>query len=190
TAPASRLARIIEHSGAPLVLADNHCTAAINDALAELPVRGRPRVLNLEDLVRRSPKTPPRPVRAGPSSLAYVIYTSGSTGLPKGAMVEQRSLVNLLVSRLHLSAADVIAQTAPQSFVIAMWQFLAALIVGARVHICAGDEVRDPALLAQQIEREGVTVLHIVPAMLRAILQRVPDVPALHALSGLRFLTS
>jgi len=105
-------------------------------------------------------------------------------------MVEQRSLFNLLVSRMQLSAADVIAQTAPQSFVIAVWQFLAPLIVGARVHICTDEEARDPALLAQQIEREGVTVLHIVPAMLRAILERVPDVPALRVLSGLRWLNS
>jgi amino acid adenylation domain-containing protein len=193
TSPAARLAQIIEHSGARLVLADSHCVAAIDAVLAEIPVRGRARVLNLEDLGGSSPKTPFRPVRVAPSSLAYVIYTSGSTGLPKGAMVEQRGLLNLLVSLvadLQLSAADVIAQTAPQSFVIAVWQFLVPLIVGARVHICADEEVRDPVLLAQQIERAGVTVLQIVPAMLRAILERVPDEPALRALSGLRWLNS
>ena len=48
-----------------------------------------------------------------------MIYTSGSTGVPKGAMVEQRGLLNHLLSKiseLELSASDVIAQTAPQSF--------------------------------------------------------------------------
>jgi amino acid adenylation domain-containing protein len=186
TFPPARLARIIRHSGAPLVLADRNGAAL----LAEMPARGGPRILNFAELPRTSPKIPFRPVRAAPSRLAYVIYTSGSTGLPKGAMVEQRSLFNLLVSLMQLSAADVIAQTGPPSFVIAVWQFLAPLIAGARVHICADEEVRDPALLAQQIEREGVTVLQIVPAMLRAILERVPDEPALRALSGLRWLNS
>ena len=82
-----------------------------------------------------------------------MIYTSGSTGVPKGAMIEQRGLLNHLLSKisdLGLSASDVIAQTAPQSFDISIWQFLAALMVGGRVHICADEEVRDPALLAQE----------------------------------------
>jgi amino acid adenylation domain-containing protein len=193
TAPAARLAQIVEHSNAPLVLADNYGTAAAAAALAQMPARKRPRVLKLAELARSPPRIRFRPVRAAPSSLAYVIYTSGSTGVPKGVMVEQRGLSNLLVSLvsdLQLSPEDVIAQTAPQSFVIAVWQFLTPLIAGARVHICADEEVRDPVLLARQIEREGVTVLQIVPAMLRAILERVPDVPALRALGGLRWLNS
>src|SRR5262249_38876360 len=152
-----------------------------------------PRVLKLGNPTRTQTKAPFIPVRATPSSLAYVIYTSGSTGLPKGVMVEQGGLLNLLVSLvadLQLSQTDVIAQTAPQSFVIAVWHFLTPLIAGARVHICSDEEARDPILLAQQIEREKVTVLQIVPAMLRAILERVPDMPALRALSGLRWLNS
>ena len=93
-------------------------------------------------------------------------------------MIEQRGLLNHLLSKisdLELSASDVIAQTAPQSFDISVWQFLAALMVGARVHICADEVVRDPALLMQEIGREGVTVLQIVPALLRAILERTPN---------------
>ena len=130
-------------------------------------------------------------VRSAPSKLAYVIYTSGSTGIPKGAMVEQRGLLNHLLSKiseLGLSASDVIAQTAPASFDISIWQFLAPLMVGGRVHICADEEVRDPALLAQAIGREGVTVLQIVPSLLRATLDRMPDEPINRALSRLRWL--
>ena len=107
------------------------------------------------------------PVRRAPSSLACVIYTSGSTGVPKGAMIEQRGMFNHLLSKisdLELSASDVVAQTSPQSFVISVWQFLAPLMVGARVHICADEEARDPALLMQEISREGITVLEIVPS--------------------------
>jgi amino acid adenylation domain-containing protein len=124
--------------------------------------------------------------------LAYVIYTSGSTGIPKGAMIEHRGLLNHLhsqISDLALSASDVIAQTAPQSFVISVWQFLAPLMVGARVHVCADEVVRDPALLLREIAREGVTILQVVPALLRSILAR-SDERAFGALRRLRFLIS
>ena len=175
------------------MLAGEDCAATLEEALSGMPPRGRPQVLSLEELAQASLRTRICPVRPAPSSLAYVIYTSGSTGIPKGAMIEQRGLFNHLLSKisdLGLSASDVIAQTAPQSFVISVWQFLAALMVGARVHICADEEVRDPALLVQEVGREGVTVLQIVPALLRAILERTPDEPAFRALGRLRLLIS
>src|SRR5262249_10251210 len=163
-----------------LVLADEACAATLAEALSGMPARGHPQVLDLEELVQQSPRGTRRLVRPRPTNLAYVIYTSGSTGVPKGAMVEQRGLLNHLysqISYLALSASDVIAHTASQSYVISVWQFLAALMVGARVHICADDAVRDPVLLVQEVAREGVTVLQIVPAMLRAILERTPREP-------------
>src|SRR5262249_10636053 len=106
---------------------------------------------------------------------------------------EQRGLINHLLSKvsdLELSASDVVAQTAPQSFVISVWQFLTPLMVGARVHICTDEEVRDPALLVQAVAREGGAVLQIGPALLRRILARMPDEPTLRALSRLRWLIS
>src|SRR5262249_13757020 len=191
TIPAARLAQIVQHSRTPLVLGGQGCAAVLEKALAGMPIRERPQVLNLMELARAKPQGSARPGRPAASSLAYVIYTAGSTGAPKGAMIEQRGLINHLLSRisdLGLSASDVVAQTAPQSFDISVWQFLAALMVGGRVHIFADEEVRDPARLAQVIERERVTVLQIVPSLLRAILDRAPEVSTISALGGLRSL--
>jgi amino acid adenylation domain-containing protein len=189
--PGARLAQIVQHSRAPVVLAAEDFAMALEEPLSGVPAQGRPRILSLEQL---SQTVPPRSARLSPlepSSLAYVIYTSGSTGVPKGVMVEQRGLFNHLcsqISDLQLSASDVVAQTAPQSFVIAVWQFLAPLMVGARVHICDDEVVRDPALLAHEVGREGVTVLQIVPALLRAILERTPNKHMLRMLGRLRWL--
>jgi amino acid adenylation domain-containing protein len=189
--PAARLAQIVQHSRAPVVLAAQDFVMALTEALSGVPAQGRPRILSLEHLALTVPPRSARLVPSTPSSLAYVIYTSGSTGVPKGVMVEQRGLFNHLcsqISDLQLSASDVVAQTAPLSFVIAVWQFLAPLMVGGRVHICGDEVVRDPALLAQEIGREGVTVLQIVPSLLRAILERTPNEHALSMLSRLRWL--
>jgi amino acid adenylation domain-containing protein len=193
TVPAARLAQIAQNSRAPLLLAGQGSTAVLGEILSRMPAQERPQVLILEDLVEVMPPNLVSPVRPPPSSLAYLVYTSGSTGVPKGVMIEQRGLLNHLVSlisELKLSAADVIAQTAPQSFVISVWQFLAGMMVGARLHICADEIMRDPALLAQEIDREGVTVLQIVPSLLREILERTTNEPIFRALSRLRLMIS
>ena len=117
--PPARLAQIIQHSRTPLVLAGRGCAKVLGKALSGMPARGRPQVLNLARLTQATPRNHAPPGRPATSSLAYVIYTSGSTGVPKGAMIEQRGLLNHLLSKisdLQLSASDVIAQTAPQSF--------------------------------------------------------------------------
>ncbi|AMN39127.1 non-ribosomal peptide synthetase [Rhodoplanes sp. Z2-YC6860] len=190
--PAARQTQIIQHSRTPLILAGRGCSSLLKTALAAQPLASRPKILSLAKLIEARPRKPISPARGSASDLAYVIYTSGSTGVPKGAMVEQRGLRNHLLSKiseLELSASDVIAQTAPQTFDISVWQFLAGTMVGARVHVCANEVVRDPALLMREIDREGVTVLQIVPSLLRAILDRMPDEPTYRALSRLRSLT-
>ena len=86
------------------------------------------------------------------------------------------------ISDLALSAADVVAQTAPQSFVIS------DLAVprcpdgrSACPYLCRRGGAR-PGAAGVIDRREGVTVLQIVPALLRAILDRAPDEPAFRAL--------
>jgi amino acid adenylation domain-containing protein len=193
TLPDARLAQMIRHSGARVILAAQANATALQATLDGSPRRARPRILVLEKLNSSVSKGPLPSSRPSPTSLACVIYTSGSTGVPKGAMIEQRGMCNHLFSKikdLELSAADVVAQTSPQSFVISVWQFLAAPMVGARVHVCADAAVRDPALLVQEISREGITILQIVPSLLRGILLRVPDEPSFQALGRLRALIS
>lgn len=191
TIPAARLTQIIQHSRTPLLVAGPTCAALIEKALSAMPIRERPQVLSLAELTQATPRDPAYSVRSAPSSLAYVVYTSGSTGVPKGVMIEQRGLLNHLhskISDLGLSASDVIAQTAPQSFNVSVWQFLTVLMVGGRVHICTDEVVRDPTLLAQEVGREGVTVLEIVPAVLRAIVERTPSDPTFRILNSLCWL--
>src|SRR5207248_7967936 len=107
------------------------------------------------------------------SDLAYVMYTSGSTGKPKGVMVEHRGMVNHVLAKLAdlgMGAGDVLAQNGPPTFDIVIWQCLAPLVVGGRVVVFPDDVVEDPARMLAEIERRGVTVLQMVPSLLRAVL--------------------
>ena len=174
--PRSRLTTILGSSCARVLLTGRKQSAMV-EALLE-PLVERIRVAELEDAIALGSTKPARAAPRAASSLAYLVYTSGSSGAPKGVMIEQRGLSNhlaSLISELGLTSRDVIAQTAPQSFVISVWQFLAGPMAGARVHVCGNAVVQDPILLAREIEREGITVLEIVPSLLRVILERMDE---------------
>jgi amino acid adenylation domain-containing protein len=189
--PAARLLQLVQDSGAVLVVTDassgdTFTAAGISvldvDEMHEAILQGSP-------CDRQSSRAPEavalrrRPglsgSRSAPSSLsandlAYVIYTSGSTGRPKGAMVTHGGCANHLaakISLLDLDASDVVAQTAPQAFDISIWQMLAPLLVGARVEVFVDEVAFDATRLLDDAAWRGVTVLEMVPSLLRASLE-------------------
>ncbi|AVH66607.1 non-ribosomal peptide synthetase [Nostoc sp. 'Peltigera membranacea cyanobiont' N6] len=67
-------------------------------------------------------------------NLAYIIYTSGSTGKPKGVMIEQRSLINFVITATHeygINAGDKILQFASICFDTSIEEIFPCLLVGA-----------------------------------------------------------
>ncbi|RRN43392.1 amino acid adenylation domain-containing protein, partial [Lautropia dentalis] len=109
------------------------------------------------------------------SNLAYVIYTSGSTGLPKGVMVEHRSVVNRLVwmqDEYGLTEADTVLQKTSIGFDVSVWEIFSTLQSGARLVMAIPGGHRDVQYLEEVIEANGVTVLNFVPSMLRAFLEQ------------------
>ncbi|MEV0662922.1 amino acid adenylation domain-containing protein [Actinomadura luteofluorescens] len=103
----------------------------------------------------------------------YVLFTSGSTGRPKGAVVEHQGMLNHLWAKvvdLELTGDDVVAFTAPLGFDISIWQMLCPLLVGGRVDV-VGDEVgHDPVAFARAVDAQGITVVELVPTMVRHLL--------------------
>src|SRR5262249_30207969 len=179
------------HSRARFVLVERERAALIEQALSETSAQERPVLLSFEELGEAAPPKLACPIRPTASSLAYLVYTSGSSGAPKGVMIHQAGLMNNLNAKvldLELPAADVIAQTAPLSFNVSIWQFLTVLMVGGRVHIVADETMRDPALLVEETAREGLTVLEVVPSVLRAMLDYTPTHPTFSDLHRLRWL--
>lgn len=171
--PAARTAQLLARSRARGVLATRDLLPALTTPCADLdaPVW----TLAIEDVLA-APAIPALPPPPAPDHLAYVIYTSGSTGVPKGAMVEHRGMLNHLYAKiddLGIGAGDVVAQNAPQSFVIANWQMLAGLLVGAEIHVVDRQTAADPQALLARARSGGITVLQIVPSLLRALVDHL-----------------
>jgi amino acid adenylation domain-containing protein len=122
---------------------------------------------------------------------AYVIFTSGTTGEPKGVMVERAGLLNhleLMAHDLRLSERDVIAQTAGQSFDISIWQMLTGVTRGAVTVVSGDDTSRDPDALLALVRDRKVSVLQLVPGMMRALLDRAGDWTDDRDVAHLRYL--
>ncbi|MET7640370.1 amino acid adenylation domain-containing protein [Streptomyces sp. NPDC005438] len=110
----------------------------------------------------------------GDDDLAYVIFTSGSTGKPKGAMVHRRGMVNHLLAKvedLGLTATDTVVHNAPVTFDISVWQMLSALVAGGTTRVVSHELAADPQRLFTLVDTERITILEVVPSLLRVALE-------------------
>lgn len=174
--PSARLETILAQSQPGLLLVGRQATASLPLPIDDLPS------LVLEDALAVDDATVDLdanlPLRCAPEHLAYVLFTSGSTGLPKGVMIEHRGKVNHLcamIDELELTERDTIVQNAGQTFDISVWQFLTALLVGGKVHIVGDAIARDPQQLLAHVQEDGVTVLELVPSLLRPLLREAEE---------------
>ncbi len=187
--PARRFYQVISQSRSALVLTTQEFLPELSQALAEMPGDQRPPVKLIERLLQQEEAEDNLPLRCGFNHLAYVMYTSGSTGIPKGAMVNHLGMLNhnyAKIADLQITADSIVAQNGPQCFDIFVWQNLSALLVGGQVHIFKDAIAHDPRRLLDEVRRWNVSVLQLVPSMLRAIIQDVEALgearPALPAL--------
>jgi amino acid adenylation domain-containing protein/non-ribosomal peptide synthase protein (TIGR01720 family) len=119
-----------------------------------------------------------------PDNAAYVIFTSGSTGGPKGVQVAHRSIMNRLrwgLAHFDVGVQDRVLLSTTASFDVSVPELFAPLQVGAAVVIARPDGRRDPAYLAELIQREKVTGADFVPSLLEAFLAE-PSARQCHSL--------
>ncbi|MBF3173345.1 AMP-binding protein, partial [Pseudomonas aeruginosa] len=151
---------------------------------------GETRVLHLERLPQSTGDLPAANV--APGDLAYVIYTSGSTGMPKGVMVEHRSVVNRLnwmQRRYPIGERDVLLQKTPVTFDVSVWELFWWSFTGARLSLLPPGAEKDPREMLRSIQRDAVTVIHFVPSMLTPFLDLLDGDPtARAAASSLRLV--
>lgn len=192
--PPERLKQVVTLSQSHLVLTSQADEAKICAALDDLPrpAQGQtaPQVVSLETLLAEEHSGDLAPLPED-HDLAYMIFTSGSTGTPKGAMVEHIGMVNHTLGKLEdlgFTSADRLAQNAPASFDVVVWQNMAPLACGGSVQVIAEGETEDPAQLFAACRNTGVTVLQVVPSMMRALIEEVEAAGTPPDLGALRWL--
>ncbi|QXE24305.1 amino acid adenylation domain protein [Richelia sinica FACHB-800] len=107
-------------------------------------------------------------------NLIYTIYTSGSTGKPKGVMIPHQGILNQLLWRqetFKLNANDKVLQTISFSFDPSVWQIFWPLCCGAQLILARPGGHQDPSYLVQVIAKQKITVIALVPSLLRVLLE-------------------
>ncbi|WP_080297095.1 amino acid adenylation domain-containing protein [Burkholderia pseudomallei] len=177
--PEARKTHIVERTGSPLLLTAVSprtplaCARAPRTAsIAALRRAGMPR--------SASPRTP------RPNDAIYVIFTSGTTGVPKGVVVEHRSVDGLIAwhnAQFGVDRTSRSTQIAALGFDAAHWEIWSPLCAGARLRFVDDDARRDANALVALLERERITHAFVPTVMARDVVAASEPGP-----SALRYL--
>ena len=191
---APQMCEVVEREQVAALVIDDALLDLIDELAIGLPVvvtgrtTDRPRGaghLTLAEVRRRGEGG--RPLRAC-LPVPPVLLTSGTTGTPKGAQRSNKvdpAAVTGIIERIPYRHDDVVAITSPLFHAWGLAQLLLASSLGATVVVA---EVFDAAATLAQIERERVSVLAVVPAILQRLLA-CPEIDSTD-LSSLRIVAS
>ena len=132
------------------------------------------------------PTLPPL-ARPDPNAVGIVLFTSGSTGLPKGVALPTRMLLRVahwMARNIGLGPGDRMLPLQSFCTSVGMLDCYTAIVTGAGLRVA---HVRTAGLgeVEAALRFGGVTVVSMVPSLLRALL-RLPDAAAIFA--GVRLL--
>lgn len=172
--PPDRINYMLEKSEARLVLVSRKYRKDFSNIISSGNYSKKIELCVIEDILIETSPLEDIYIVSDYNDIAYTIFTSGSTGKPKGAMVRRLGLINHLASKindLQINENDIVSETASQCFDISMWQFLSALMVGGTTYIAEESIVREPAGLLKCIKENKVTIMQVVPSMMKSIVQ-------------------
>ncbi|MGA4518379.1 amino acid adenylation domain-containing protein [Solibacillus silvestris] len=100
--------------------------------------------------------------------LAYVIYTSGTTGNPKGTLIRQRGVINLMdymLKEWSITNEDIIMQFATYSFDASILDTFASLYSGATLYLIDDAERMSEEGFLSVIQRENISIIPAIPTV-------------------------
>jgi amino acid adenylation domain-containing protein len=163
--PRERLALILEDTGAPVVLAQEHLRDRLPAAVRVVETTCHPEgeLCESEGSGRAD-------------NLAYILYTSGSTGRPKGVAVPHRAVVRLVrgTGGLRIGPDEIWLQLAPLAFDASTLEIWGPLLNGGRL-VLAGPHTPTLEELGRTIARHGVTSLWLTAGLFHQMVESCPE---------------
>ncbi|MGD9482024.1 amino acid adenylation domain-containing protein [Streptomyces sp. TRM70308] len=166
--PPARQRRLLEHSGAPLLLTPPTGPGCEPPAGVT--------VLTVDPRAGEAVSDAPLEPVATPADLAYVLYTSGSTGTPKGVAVSHRAALGTVADfaeRCALGPADRVLALSALGFDLSVADLFGVLGTGGAVVLPEPEAGADPARWLELLAEHRVSVWNSVPALLQMLVDHV-----------------
>ncbi|MEP7141396.1 MAG: amino acid adenylation domain-containing protein [Ferruginibacter sp.] len=168
TYPKERINYILENTGAELILCQRQQGAGNHLQLPQDKVIH----IDLQDGLYNTADTANLPQHSKPTDLAYVTYTSGTTGHPKGVMIEQASVINLindLITRYGIDSSERFLLFANYVFDASVEQMWLPLLSGGALIVIDNGSINDSNSFENYIAKYRITHLHATPSFLSLI---------------------
>jgi amino acid adenylation domain-containing protein len=186
TAPAQRVARVIEDSGAAWIVTTADRVESLEASVAGftttrslLLVDGagtgkaaQPGAASWEESLTRFSDAASAAATVKADDVAYILYTSGSTGVPKGVTLTHanaRAFVDWASREFALTSDDVLASHAPLHFDLSILDVFAAVASAGCVALVPDSWQGLGAGLARFIDEQRISVWYSVPSALQRI---------------------
>jgi amino acid adenylation domain-containing protein len=160
--PADRIKYMISDTAAEVVISDGNTPSFTASA------EGKTIIFADNDwaIVKDSPATPCG-VQVPGDNVAYIIYTSGSTGLPKGVLIEHRSIIDYLsglFNRLPYDECKSFALGVSFAADSVITHLFGSLILGAELHLFYKDDYNNADYIHEYFDKYSIDCMKIVPS--------------------------
>jgi amino acid adenylation domain-containing protein len=186
--PKERLALMLKDAQVPVLLTTSVLLDALPEHQSQIVCLDR----DWQTIAENSQENPIHYTK--PENLAYIIYTSGSTGLPKGVMIEHRSLsnyINTACIEFEIESSDRVLQFASISFDTAAEEIFSCLVSGAALVLRTDDMLSSISHFLEQCDKWEISILdlptafwHQVSAQLATENLTIPDSVRLVIIGG------
>ncbi|MGX7632183.1 amino acid adenylation domain-containing protein [Bacillus thuringiensis] len=178
--PTSRISYILEHSRLRIIVGDGTFDQAVNvetvinlsEEKTELKEHHtfKGRYYTYKE-VKDQPTSNLDTSVSGDDTM-YMIYTSGSTGLPKGVIVNHSNVVNFIlwgIQKFGITSEDNLMQVTSNSFDISVFEIFGSLLSSATLHIVSKNELTNPKMLIDFLQRKQISIWHSVPTLMAQV---------------------
>ncbi|WP_417894396.1 non-ribosomal peptide synthetase [Bacillus pseudomycoides] len=165
TYPEQRLKYILDNANIKLMVTQRNVKGWIPEGIEIICLDENQEMISQESMANPV-------VEATPENLAYVIYTSGSTGNPKGVLLEQKGLCNLvhtIIDLMQLNSNSRVIQFASLSFDAAVFEIFTTLVAGGTLCVSSQEDVMPGEPLTKFLQNNKITHATLPPTVLNAL---------------------